>query len=480
MKIIKKTLVYLFALVLLVAGVLYGWQLFTEYQLNKPTKDNVERVARMLWENTNRISVANDFGDPGNMNCLSLPITPQPDVKFGRDYQPMAMTLYFFTDAEHSAERQKQLEQLDALTKVGLLEKSNVEVRVDDKLKQALSYRHTETGWLASSPGNGIPCFPYGISQFLGVVEYSSQALNTSPKREYYKVNIQVGYRPGDKIAAWAKDPAIQAAFPEVETFVHGKIIPVSLLRLDGKWGVGKSTPQRKFPYYGFYDSDLPAPAQKLKELNKLLPKPSIEEVKSQLEEYFAKWKNHPPTSGCLNLPHGSLPHGSERPVDEDFSRKPPFIYSVGISPNKYRKSYDRTPQSMHYLDELAEIGILNKTTLVDDGGDELNHYQMTPEYELYNHDDHAFCFPMGEASINVLDVELSDLKPAARFKLKVMYKNTPSWMKNPALLDQWAELRNMINEGIACEGMYDIDVRKQKISSGSASCWPAFDSVMK
>lgn len=473
MKIIKKFLVFFFALILLVTGAFYGWQLFKEYKLNEPTKGNIEKVARMLWEESNRSNSANSFGDPNNINCLLLPITPQPDIEINRDSQPMAMTLYFFTDSERSTARQKQLEQLEALAKVGLLEKSNTELRVGDEIKQALSYRHTEAGWLASSRGNGISCFPYGASQFIGIDEYSSQSLSSLPTREYYKVNIKIGYRPGDKIATWVKDPAIQAAFPEVETFVNGKVLPITLLRLDGKWSVGRTVPERKFPYnFGFYESDLPEPIQKLKELNKLLPKPSIEEIKRQLETKFVKEQSIPPTSGCLKLPAGSA-----RPVDEDFSSKPPFVYSVGIYPNKFRKNYDRTLESIPHLNELTDIGVLAKTNLISDSHEELDIYELTPEYEHYNHSQYPYCFPLGDASIRFVNVELSDLKPAVRFKLRVMYKNTPAWMKKTELLNQWTQLRNMINEGLACDGTFDIDIKNQQISSGGAACWPAFDS---
>jgi hypothetical protein len=168
-----------------------------------------------------------------------------------------------------------------------------------------------------------------------------------------------------------------------------------------------------------------------------------------------------------------------------------PYNYSVAIFNDIERTKYDSVAnKTIPYLNLLEEIGIMQKhADLVYGKGKDAENlfsayiYELSPQYQDLIHPRYTECFPLGDNSVEFVDIQIgemiSSVKPntPVHYKLKVLYKNPPSWMNNPDLLDRWDELRNTLEKGMACEGTLKIDMTKRQQAGGNGTCWLAFDS---
>lgn len=214
---------------------------------------------------------------------------------------------------------------------------------------------------------------------------------------------------------------------------------------------------------------------------------PTIEEVKDLLQLSHGAGKKDAWPNPCLSLP------GIEKlPVDKLRSSSNPPHYAVAIFLNKDRTSYDRVAnKTIPYLNRLKQLGILTKHTKTAVPGEgresgtmfDASVFELSPEYEHQNHPQKLACFSLGEPSLEIVDIQIVEndvnrLTDASfRYKLKLVFKNPPSWMHDSFLKGGWPDLRGALEHGMACQGEFGFDRKSREKTSGGGSCWWAFDS---
>lgn len=478
---------FIFALV----GAVYA---FTEWKATQPTQENFDRVVRAIWEENNKLRTNGAFGEPATRLCIAVPSYPAPDAR-SKAQRPLSWHFDFFSDRALMKDREKQLRQLNALTKAGLLKKFDTTTNSNGEIKEVTRYSLTEKGWAASDYTRGTSCFAYGALRYLGISRFEPKIVSNKAGLEIYEVHAKVGLGSETDLAPWAKDREIQAEFTDIKKNLDGQEFVVLLVRGGGKWVNYESmlrdeALKKTVKPENQGSSERPRISDEVKrrmdELN-ALPAPTNEEVRRLLQVAHGVGQKDPWPIPCLYLP------GSEKlPVDKELFTYNPVRYSVAIFSNKDRTAYDRVAnKTIPYLNTLEQLGILSKHAthgLSGKGSDasavyDAYVYSLTPAYENRIHSRYPYCFPLGEPTVEFVDIQIAEKdangfpNSSFRYKLKVMYKNPPAWMNDPLLKDGWTELQGVVEHGMACEGQFGFDRKTRDKHSGAGSCWWAFDS---
>jgi len=479
--------------ILVIAGAVYA---FDKWKATQPTKENFDKVVRAIWEKKNRSQIASEFGEPASSLCIAVPTFPAPDSR-SKARLPLAWHLDFLLDTALTKDREKQLRQLDALAKVGLLKKLGTTAKLNGEMKEVTRYSETEKGWAASGYTRGASCFMYGASRYLGISQPEPKVVRNQAGLELYEVRAKVGLASEADLAPWAKDRELQLEFSDIKKNLDGQEIVVLLVRGGNEWidyqsmprdeALGKATrPANQDSSERPLISD--ESKREIGELN-ALPAPTIDEVKKLLQVTHGVGQKDPRPIPCLYLPGDS----AKLPVDEKRFSYNPLRYSVAISSGRERTPSDRVvaSKSIPYLDLLEQLGILRKRTTDRILGEgryagivfDTYVYDLTPAYENRIHSRYPYCFPLGDPTVEFVDLQIAQKDEngfpysSFRYKLKVMYKNPPGWMNDPLLKDRWPELKGVVEQGMACDGRFAFDRRTRNKLGGGGTCWWAFDS---
>jgi hypothetical protein len=470
----------------------------SKWETTRPTKENFDKAVRIIWEKDIGARNYNAFADPANPLCISVPLYPAPDAR-SRAQQPLAGHLDFILGTTQTEDRKHQLRQLDALCKVGLMEKSYITANLNNKNVPVTRYKLTVKGWAASVySGDPSNCFVYGSPSYLGISRYEQIKFNEQTGFELYEVHAKSGLGSDADLAPWARDQELKTAFPDIAENLKGQEFTVLLVRSENGWvdyqTMVQDEARKKAPKSADHaNSERPPMPDKMKrridELNSL-PPPTIDEVKKRLQmahgvDHKDPWRPWP--TPCIDLP------GSEKlPVDKQLFTYDPPHYSVAIFSNKERTEYDRVAnKTIPYLNMLERLGILKKhakSRILGEGKEsktlfDAYLYELSPSYESRIDTTDPVCFPLGEPSVEFVDIRIAEKdvngypNSSFRYKLKVMYKNPPAWMTDPSLMSEWSELRGVLEHGMACEGEFGFDRKTRDMYSGAGSCWWAFDS---
>lgn len=491
-RIVRNTLI---AGVILLAASGAGYALL-KWQATRPTQGNFDKAVRALFEKgrTDRFGGAN--GGLAANACVEIPMYPAPDAR-SKSSMPLAWHMDFLVDVAPSPARVQQLRQLDALLRVGLLARVSSVTEVNGEIRAVNRYSLTEKGWAASTSKRQSSCLVYGKPKYLGITSFAPKAINAEAGLEVYEVHARSGFESSRELLPWAQDPEVIAAFPKIRETVEGKDLALLMVRGGGNWVEyqsllhdmlfsRKGNPQRQ-------EQEREVLARMEKDREKMiaaikdLPAPTIDEVKALLSARYGPGSASTWPASCLNLP------GTEKlPVDKSLSTRRPAHYAVAIFQNKERKTYDRVvSKTIPYLDMLERRGVVSKhweqnmPGIRRDKGAAFDAYvyELTPEYAGYLDPEHSECFSLGEPAVTFVDVSVLDadlpwsVNPAVSYKLKINYPDPPAWMRNPALLGGWDELRNALEQGRACDGHFEFDKKKRDLMGGGGSCWWAFDS---
>lgn len=461
------------------------------------TKENFDRVVRAIWEENHGLRTRGILGESEARLCIAVPTYPKPDSQ-SKAQNPLSWHLDFFSNPVLTKDRDRQLRQLDALVKVGLMKKVQTMIEIDNEVKKVVRYSLTEKGWAASDYNRGTSCFVYGASRYLGVSRYERKNIGGKAGAEIVEVHARVGLASENDLEPWARDQEILAEFTEIKRQLDGQEFVVMLARSEGEWvnyvnmirdEASKKREQRE-KHESAGVSQQPRISAEMKpridELNRL-PAPTPEEIRKLLEAMHGVGQKDPWPIPCLYLP------GSERlPVDKALFTFNPSRYSVAIFSNKERAAYDRVAnKTLPYLNMLERLGILSKTVIRDSlgkGSDAESKYdtfvyKLASPYENRIHPNYPYCFPLGKPVVEFVDIQIAESdengfpNSSFRYKLKVMYKSPPTWMRDAQLMDEWADLRGVIEHGVACEGKFNFNRKTREQRSGSGSCWLAFDS---
>ncbi len=391
-------------------------------------------------------------------------------------------------------EREKQLRQFDALTKVGLLKKFHTTIKLNGEMREVNRYSLTEKGWAASDYTRDMSCFAYGAARYLGISGVEPKVIRTQAGLELYEVRARVGLGSEADLAPWARDQEVQAEFSDITKNLDGKEFAVLLVRGGGEWvdyqsmlrdKARKSATTHPNPSRSEHPHVSDEVKRKINELN-ALPAPTVDEVKKLLQVMHGVGRKDPWPIPCLYLP------GSEKlPVDKELFGYYPSHYSVAIFTSKNRSAYDRvSKKTIPYLNMLEQLGILTKHaaqnvpgTGRDVGWFDAYIYELTPAYQNRTDSRYPYCFPLGDPTVEFVDLQIAEKdefgfpNSSFRYKLKVMYKTPPAWMSDPLLRERWPELQGVTEHGMACQGKFGFDRKTRDEHSGSGSCWWAFDS---
>lgn len=451
------------------------------------TQANFDRAVRALWEES-------QSGRSGpRQACVWIPYQPWPDAS-SIAQAPLAWHKDFRTDTPRSSERETQLRQLDALAKVGLLERTNVTLAVDGDWKPAHRYRLTDAGWASSVSNRGRECLRYGTPEYLGVQRFVRHAISAEAGVDVYEVTAKTGI-PSQQLAPWARDPEVQAAFPEIRENLVGKDMVLLMARGSGGW-VSYSTLRREriLARAGVGQAGmllLGALAESEREQERSAArglKPATqEEVKALLRAEYGPSADPVWPAPCVTLP------GSEKlPVDMRLSTYSPLHYAVAVFRDKERTPHDRVlPKTQPYLERLVALGVLVKRLDpgVRDGKKgstalhEADVYELASAYARDLKPDDPHCLWLGAPSLRFVDISIGDAAYARRstgtvsYRLRITYPAAPIWMKDARLLGEWPELRGAIENGYACSGSFGFNMVSRQRSAGSGgSCWWAYD----
>jgi hypothetical protein len=494
---VKKRTVAIGILAISVVGLtsVGGTYAFGKWRSSQPSKENFDKVIRALWEKENKPGEGNSFSDPAKQICISIPYHPAPDAR-SKVQMPLAWHLDFFTNAPPQQGRETQLLQLDALTSVGLLQRSTASVTDKGETREAIRYGLTDKGWAATGFSRGDSCFALGAQRYLGITRFEPKAIGSQAGLQFYEVYAKVGLASENDLSPWARDPKVQAAFPEIRKNLDGQEFVVALVLGEGGWVEYQKMLMDEMLKKSGKGAEKPQPAntallddakRQADELRKL-PPPTVEEVKKILQaSHGVGDKVAPWPTPCLDLP------GSEKlPVDKDLSTSRPARYEVAIFTNKPRTTYDPVGnKTIPYLNQLEQLGIVGKRRTSGFAGEvrdagaifEAEVFQLSQAYERRIAPTDPFCFPLGEPSVEFVDLQIAAEPQGTpfsqfRYKIKVMYKAPPAWMNEPSLKNGWAELSGVLERGRACSGEFGFDRRARTQYGGAGSCWWAFDSI--
>lgn len=172
--------------------------------------------------------------------CLPINIqSPKPEI-FGRPGMALRatptsfdITLLVKTQFHNQSLRDEQLNQLDYLTKQGLLAVSDVTIDTDGGPRPARNYRMTWAGYAASLQRNASSlCLSIGQPEYAGIEQIVPRT-ERMLDHEIYTVTFRTRVKD---IPAWANTPEAKQLFPKLAALTDDKLTSVVVLRTQDGW----------------------------------------------------------------------------------------------------------------------------------------------------------------------------------------------------------------------------------------------------
>lgn len=456
------------------------------WQVSRPSKVNLEKVARSIWAHSSRSDGGRIFVSPRGVVCLPLPQDTPPDSN-SKARWGMSWHMDFLDQAAASPARQKHLARLDALVSADLLLRKSVSVATPSGPQVTHRYVLSDAGWAAMPydlQREGA-CFVFARTQYLRTTEIEEVESRDPQAQEskVFRVTARVGVASAAELQPWTRDPKMMSLFPEIQQALDGRDFVVQVSRNQGEWvNHNEILEAKRHPERAAYMAQLPTQAEidQAFEAMRKLPAPTREELIALLQKQHGHGRTDDGL-GCVPLP------GSEKlPVDQKMDSTPSIPYRVAISNNIDRKPYDLvSKRTQPYLNRLEQLGVLVK---VPDGAPgtylATDFYELAPTYVESLYRPFGDCLAVGPPLVEMVDLQVFEEDALGRpgtsfqYKLRLTYPDHPEWMNDPVLFSQWSELRGLLERGMACDGRFDFDREKREMGSGVGTCWPAFDSV--
>lgn len=459
-----------------------------------PSKDDFDKAVKALWEDAR--SDNDSRWAPLVRACVQIPLSPSPDAQ-STSLHPLANYLDFAADMPPSEDRRQQLRQLDALAKVGILQKSDAENDIRGEIKAVNRYHFTEKGWAASLVGRGARwCLGYGTLRVLGISRFARSGYGPYGNRDVYDVVARVGVTSPDELEQWARDDAVVAAFPAIRKALEGQEVGLEFIQADdGRWleleeFLEWEQRQRIKRENAEGHAELMRIEKDLRarrEASHRHPAPTVAEVTALLQAHFAShMANHHPQH-CAPLPDS----GSDYPVDRQISGPGSRNYAVAIFPGRPRRKDDPVVvRTQPYLDRLERMGVLIKRAQrqipAERAGQKVFYdgyvYTLTPPYADKVDPDFPRCLLMGKPTLEIVAIDIFEYPfeqgsgAAFHHKVRLIYRNPLPWTRDAGLREGWSELRERLELGLACEGTIGFDKQTRKAGAGGSSCWWAGD----
>ena len=151
--------VVLVAIVFLLIGV--GGITFVKWQKSQPSVKNFDREIRAMIALSGSDS-KDAYGEETESNCIYWPNPPAP---FGQSRGRLEMATHtdIAINGPQSEGTLAYVKKVEALTRLGLLEKSQVTSFISGEKKEVNRYRLSPMGWRAYSFSRNGACFKYGL-----------------------------------------------------------------------------------------------------------------------------------------------------------------------------------------------------------------------------------------------------------------------------------------------------------------------------
>jgi hypothetical protein len=264
----------------------------------------------------------------------------------------------------------------------------------------------------------------YGTSRFLGVKEITSGLVNAQAGLEVYTVVAKSGFASGD-LEPWARNDAVQAAFPEIKLLLEGEEQKRQLIRGGKGW----------IPYECLQFITM---RKEYARMCESLPKEGNQKVMTN--------------KGGMTQNSANLLRERDKFI-ERFERE--FGSELEKAPLPRRD--ELKAQASQYIADLKYFSPPTEEEIKE---------LIRSEYEV------------GGASVEFVGLKLFfDRNYRFKYRIFLPYKLPPGMVLDPDLLAHRDDLRIMIEHGRACAGDFEFDIKARRRSTGNGSCWDAADS---
>ena len=389
----------------------------------------------------------------------------------------------------------RRLQQLRALADAGVLERTRINIPLNGALYPATRFRLSRQGWASSGWDSQPHCFELGWRHYLGLTGWHSETPDSNLERSYYAVRVRTG-PSASQTPYWASHPAVQRAFADtLGRALRPEIRQIVLVREASGWA-GQQTRGRAarsesgWKYWQRELEILYGKAQRQLLLAWIVLRgggaPSQTEARQAIEKIHGAAAASADAQSCLHLPGHP-----DWPVDEELSAQP-ARYSVALYAQAERAPESRVvTRTLPYLQRLKELGVLHseRRSISARRGPqagqmvEADVYELTPAMQPAQHRDYAWCLPLGEPKLDIIDLDIAPpsasygLLPRFRYRLLRTYPHPPDWAQRSDLQARWPELRDALARGQFCEGEFTYDMARHETAGGGARCRWAYDA---
>ena len=396
----------------------------SSWQPSQPQKRDFENIVREKWEQ--EYEKVNRW-DSGKWNydvrtrCVAVPSYPAPDQS-SKSRLPFAWHIDFIEGGPVKEDRTRQLKQLDALVKAGMLQRDSIEIEKGGVKVKGARYGLTVAGWKVASTNQAPFCFVYGVPRFLGVTDISPGLVNVQSGIEIYTVIAKVGLEKHD-LAEWARNEDVREAFPDMKRLIEGEERKHQFIRGAKGW----------------------------------IPYECLQTIIMR-KEYIQM---------CESAPQGN---GTNRSAATHADSE---MHDLLAERDKSIAQFEKTFPAMLEKKPVGEREKLKEE--VRQNLSTLKNASPPTEEEVRN-------LIRNEYEIGGATVEFVGLKRyfngGYRFKYRVIlsYKVMPGRELDPSILAYRNDLRAMIEHGKACSGDFGFDVKSRGRQGGNGGCWNVAD----
>ncbi len=376
-----------------------------------------------------------------------------------------------------------------------MLERTRINIPLNGALYPATRFRLSRQGWASSGWDSQPHCFELGWRHYLGLTGWHSETPDSNLERSYYAVRVRTG-PSASQTPYWASHPAVQRAFADtLGRALRPEIRQIVLVREASGWA-GQQTRGRAarsesgWKYWQRELEILYGKAQRQLLLAWIALRgggaPSQNEARQAIEKIHGAAAASADAQSCLHLPGHP-----DWPVDEELSAQP-ARYSVALYAQAERAPESRVvTRTLPYLQRLKELGVLHseRRSISARRGPqagqmvEADVYELTPAMQPAQHRDYAWCLPLGEPKLDIIDLDIAPpsasygLLPRFRYRLLRTYPHPPDWAQRSDLQARWPELRDALARGQFCEGEFTYDMARHETAGGGARCRWAYDA---
>ncbi len=428
--------------------------------------------------------------DRSRLACVKLP-DGGPDIA-GISGMPYVGTGAVFaaaaSDGFHAGARQAY----EALSRFGLLARTEELVAADDGPRRMIRYALTYAGWASGvSTESRKTCLVYGRLHSKGVTHFERYVESDYPSVVMYKVTVALSVDPAE-VAAWARDPQVQMIFPEIARILrNGEEREFTLVHANGRWVSRDSYEAMMEIFSRGADGKEVIPLERRKQIAQQLAAPAL--TPSEIGKLMNGRLSLENIDSCVKIPDRAST-GTGMVESRLLPSGKAFVFGVYAEASARERGENRGQNRLRllkYADSLVDAGVFVRSGMsvpllpIQDGLQTRQawKYEMSEKFAALAGNSEKPCFSPGKPAMELLRTEIlnrSDGRyPATMFhvKARLHFPDVPTWMNDPELRAAWPEMAHTADDGLACEGTFGFDRVSRTVVDGKLSCRRAFAS---